>query len=904
MKKLYLSLALALGLAGATPAAAQTQELVVTDQGTEVTSLEQLSELAASETPVMLFNSGRQKFMENHPMTDGSHKLLVGYEFEANATGNKSFLWKLESAGENQYRLISLEDNKYFCMYPSGGKYPTTTVTAEAPEDSVDVYTVTEGETANTFLFASSLNEGQYINGNGMDGGPNNATIVGWGSTGGNSLIKVYVPTTTSKTMYTVTFNLTFFDGTTDNNIAEDETLADLVPEAVAETMQTSVLAAVGDTVDAPSFTNNTVRSLTVNGQAITDTTCFELTEAMVAGGSYTVNAAYSSNPRITFHMTQDLSMFSDVAAGDYLFSNGLEEMETSQRVATGDSITGPTQEHFTLLTTIKEVATQSKTIEVSYRPWRSIYYDCITVLDNGSENVFVSSAEMYVDIDSLVTAPDAGSLYTFNAEATNSSGLNVDADGNPLNIPFTVTANNINTGFYLTFYYDMVDPVKTTEVGDDAIVPEDAIWYIVRLRGTKVLTATTNDSGNLICDASATIDDNALWCFSKNEDGTYFLYNKANQGLVLCDVDGTTPQLVSPTGAEQGFEILNITTGYGLRVMGTDLVWNDFQGLGQLAYWNDPSAVNDAGSTITFEEYVASRYTFLDGRAALNAVNCINGYTEDQVAEIRELIETGDTGYEADVTDLVADLIATPSEELIQHNPANGYAIVTAAPAYVQKDNVQYALYIEGDTILSWREFNKYDKNFYFELGDIQHLVSMSGEADSTVCSLRSIATGKYVDASTWTFLQPLGTADEFNDTTMLFHLDPAGEETNEDGEVTLAAVPAGFYIDRLWYDAGDTTKAIVRCTMSMHGGTVSNNASATSGHIVSYNTHGADYANVFRFWDGGPIETVGIGSVTNDENAADAQKNAVIYDLSGRRVQKAVKGIYIQNGKKVYVK
>ena len=904
MKKLYLSLALALGLAGATPAAAQTQELVVTNQGTEVTSLEQLSELAANETPVMLFNSGRQKFMENHPMADGSHKLLVGYDFEANVTGNKSFLWRLESAGEDQYRLVSLEDNKYFCMYPSGGRYPTTTVTAEAPEDSVDVYTVTEGETENTFLFASSLNEGQYINGNGMDGGPNNATIVGWAATGGNSLIKVYVPTTTSKTMYTVTFNLTFFDGTTDNNIAEDETLADLVPEAVAETMQTSVLAAIGDTVDAPSFTNNTVRSLTVNGQAITDTTCFELTEAMVAGGSYTVDAAYSSNPRITFHMTQDVSMFSDVVAGDYPFSNGLEEMETSQRVATGDSITGPTQERFTLLTTIQEVATQSKTIEVSYRPWRSIYYDCITVLDNGSENVFVSSAEMYVDIDSLVTAPDAGSLYTFNAEATNGSGLNVDADGNSLNIPFTVTANNINTGFYLTFYYDMVDPVKTTEVGDDAIVPEDAIWYIVRLRGTKVLTATTNDSGNLICDASATIDDNALWCFSKNEDGTYFLYNKANQGLVLCDVDGTTPQLVSPTGAEQGFEILNITTGYGLRVMGTDLVWNDFQGLGQLAYWNDPSAVNDPGSTITFEEYVASRYTFLDGRAALNAVNCINGYTEDQVAEIRELIETGDTGYEADVTDLVADLISTPSEELIQHNPANGYAIVTAAPAYIQRDNVQYALYIEGDTILSWREFNKYDKNFYFELGDIQHLVSMSGEADSTVCSLKSIATGKYVDASTWTFLQPLGAADEFNDTTMLFHLDPAGEETNEDGEVTLAAVPAGFYIDRLWYDAGDTTKAIVRCTMSMHGGTVSNNASATSGHIVSYNTHGEDYANVFRFWDGGPIETVGIGSVTNDENAADAQKNAVIYDLSGRRVQKAVKGIYIQNGKKVYVK
>ena len=138
-----------------------------------------------------------------------------------------------------------------------------------------------------------------------------------------------------------------------------------------------------------------------------------------------------------------------------------------------------------------------------------------------------------------------------------------------------------------------------------------------------------------------------------------------------------------------------------------------------------------------------------------------------------------------------------------------------------------------------------------------------------------------------------PIGEGDVAPDFTL-----PADE-----GEVTLAAVPAGFYIDRLWYDGGDTTKAKVKCTMSMHGGTVTNNATRTQGNIVSYNTHGADYANVFRFWDGGPIETVGIGSVTNDDSV-NGEQNGAIYDLSGRRVEKAVKGIYIQNGKKVYVK
>ena len=53
---------------------------------------------------------------------------------------------------------------------------------------------------------------------------------------------------------------------------------------------------------------------------------------------------------------------------------------------------------------------------------------------------------------------------------------------------------------------------------------------------------------------------------------------------------------------------------------------------------------------------------------------------------------------------------------------------------------------------------------------------------------------------------------------------------------------------------------------------------------------------ANALRFNFG---ETTGIESVVESTNA-----NAVIFDLSGRRVAKMQKGIYIVNGKKVYVK
>lgn len=50
-----------------------------------------------------------------------------------------------------------------------------------------------------------------------------------------------------------------------------------------------------------------------------------------------------------------------------------------------------------------------------------------------------------------------------------------------------------------------------------------------------------------------------------------------------------------------------------------------------------------------------------------------------------------------------------------------------------------------------------------------------------------------------------------------------------------------------------------------------------------------------IFNFGDATGIDSI---------NAISADKNAPIYDLSGRRVQKAVKGVYIQGGKKIYVK
>mgnify|MGYP001774827609 CR=1 FL=1 len=696
-------------------------------------------------------------------------------------------------------------------------------------------------------------------------------------------------------TFATINYNVKFFDGTTNNNLADNDALVDLIPEAAAEGVVT-VEASIGDSIVFPTFANNELRrALAADGTTeFSDTTYFFLTEEMLTNNVLTLNLEYSSYPRITFHCTQDVSMFTDVT-DQYPFSEGGVEQDVTSRVAPGDSILPPALSHFTALTKLDEIATESKTINVSYRPWRMLYYDCVYTAPDGSENYLVSSAEMYIDVDSILTAPDQGDLYEFDAEATAAYEMN------DFPVPAKITPDNLYDGFYYTFCYTMKSPLKTSEVTTDGKFPEDATWYIMRMRGNKVLTSKVNDAGRLLMSASAEVADSALWCFSQNADGTYNIYNKGREGEVLTDFGGAEPQFTTATGSEIGFELISVTTGYGFRVQGTDNVWNDHGGNGTLAYYTAAATYTDPGSTITFEEYKASNYTFLDGRAVMNAVNCINGYTEDQVAEISEMVESGETDYEADVTELVADLLDTPADELIQHDPTSGYAIISAAPAYIQRENVKYALYAQGDTLLAWKEFNPWDRSFYFELRDRREDKSVGSEvADSISYALYHIASQKYVDAADWAYAQPLKLNAEYNDTTMHFHLDPAVAVYNNEGSLTRAAVPAGFYIDRWWYSGNKYGAGEVLCTMSMHAGSINN---ATEGSIVSYNTRGTGYSTVFRFWDGGPIETVGIGSVTNDENVNGA-KNDVIYDLSGRRVQKAVKGIYIQNGKKVYVK
>ncbi len=880
MKKIYLGLALLFGIGANAPTQAET---IVTGVGTQLTTIDELAALD-NGTPVMLYNNGRSGYAKVNYDASGTAYDLRLATFTANVGGNDAYLWKVSKTDAGTYQLESyVETGSYLSINSSNG----TSLIEGA--DAGDTFTVTAGATSGTFLFASTQGGGNYLNGNATG---NSGSLVGWGANGGNSEYKVYVPTLVEKDLRQIRFNVTFYDGDSEQTL-DDAGLSSLIPSTAAEGYITARYA-VGDSVALPSFTNNTLRSISKDGTPFrTDTTYFFLEDGDLTDGALTLDVAYSSDPQIIFESTQDVSDL-NILEGDILFPNDDVTYENAVRYAIGDSIVPPALSHFTALTKIENrFAHKSERIEVSYRPWRYIFLTCQT------EEGVIKTEQIYVDIDSTLTAPDLGEGYVFNAAATTEAG-------GP-ELPLIVDKDNINLGDYYDVFYDFAGlPFKLSTVDENGVPADDATWYTLSLRTSKVLTGNLSDEADptspLLLSTAATLDESAAWCIVQNAAGEYLFFNKseANAGKVLCD-DGVTdnPVLADYTGEETGFELVPIAGGFGFRKAGSEnKAWNDVSNNGKLGYWDNANAWSDNGSKVIFEEYDPLRYAFLDGRAYLNTENCVDGYTADQLSEIKRIIDEGDLEMEAEVTALIHDELATISDdERIQYNPDHAYAIVSAAPEYITRDNVKMALYVQGDTLLAWKEFDPKDKTFYFQLKDREVLQNQAGK-DSVVYALYNIATGTYVDGN-MVFAKTVAMTKNYDITYDRFHIWPVSEELDADGNVKRNDIPAAFYIDRLRYKGDDEkTGNLIQVTMSMHAGTI---GTTTEGTATSYNMRQSGYSTVFRLLDCGDASTVGINSVTTDVAPT---ADDTLYDLSGRRVQKAEKGIYIQGGKKVYVK
>lgn len=90
MKKALLVIALLFGMASLVPVEAQRVAPIATSEGTAAATLEEIATLAENGTPVMLWNNGRSRYIENSADADGELMLALYTQFEAGAVTTNS----------------------------------------------------------------------------------------------------------------------------------------------------------------------------------------------------------------------------------------------------------------------------------------------------------------------------------------------------------------------------------------------------------------------------------------------------------------------------------------------------------------------------------------------------------------------------------------------------------------------------------------------------------------------------------------------------------------------------------------------------------------------------------------------------------------------------------------------
>ena len=305
----------------------------------------------------------------------------------------------------------------------------------------------------------------------------------------------------------------------------------------------------------------------------------------------------------------------------------------------------------------------------------------------------------------------------------------------------------------------------------------------------------------------------------------------------------------------------------------------------GRLGFWQTGAGANDGGGKVNFiavsaeeidaiikaaeeAEKAAQRAQYL---VYVKAENCVGGWTAEELADLKAHLAAED--FDA----CAADVEVLP-ESSIQFDINKKYVLFNAAKEYLIAQPENNIAMANNGTQVVWKNFEKNDTFVW----------SFEACGDSAVYMKRG---DMYIGSYRW--------ATE-NGATLVNWV----ENTAENGVVAEGmpaqfimtaseAYPAAFYFDH--YFGGD------RVWLNTRKGKVDGNE--TEGNVVTYKIDEVGYGHAWRLMsiEDADIDITGIGNV----NAAEGSNKAnEIYDLSGRRIQKAAKGLYIVNGKKVLVK
>lgn len=431
--------------------------------------------------------------------------------------------------------------------------------------------------------------------------------------------------------------------------------------------------------------------------------------------------------------------------------------------------------------------------------------------------------------------------------------------------------------------------PFKPTTINGNAFAA-DTHYYLMNIRGGYIYHKEGEEGAKIVNSIDTDHIDDYLWAFTGNVEDGIEIYNKAEGTAVKLYAESTANKVQIKFGTsediaayEEPVTVFNVSyNNEGFSISAKNEPNACFNRLGgataeNLGFWTNGNSPKDIGSRITFKELTEAdinAYAFASGQALLNTENCVGGYTPSQLANLKAAVESKNISATREA------IAALESASTIALDTSKSYYLVSAFKNFIlNQPGKSFAICADETDSLRWNEFGEEQKS------DNHYKWELYAASDSTYV-LGNVAAGHGIASFRYGEMAVLEGAAAV-DTTSTDAFPVGALAPFQLVSVPAEIAPAAFYFVHR-YGASIITLAASPV----------NNSTVSSGNVTTYNTQTLGYNNVWRLKEAGAF-TNGIG-----QNKIQTEKSNAVYDLSGRRVQKAQKGIYIQNGQKVFVK
>lgn len=466
-----------------------------------------------------------------------------------------------------------------------------------------------------------------------------------------------------------------------------------------------------------------------------------------------------------------------------------------------------------------------------------------------------------------------------------------------------------------------------------------DTTWYFLKIRDNYYCYYNPETNANTAEGAvptSATADnknpDAYLWAFAGDRENGFRLINKkAGNSLVLTAANvgnGDGNYLTTFEGAPAGLNTYMygepVNGKFYLQLKDVDNAYiNQFGGAqnGKLRFYVAGDSKMDGGSHFKVVKYdadsvarVVRKATLAKYQEVVNAAGAVGGYTPEETADLKEAVEVTRTALAtyayADTTAAYNAYTALLAKTKIAFDPTKTYILKSAFDRSAHKDST-FGIFFkegiaEGDSLnrLKWGaipagvETNTGDPAFKFKFVAVGENASKVDpqEEDSAYYYITQTVGDKTYTMGHWAWDGTASMLTEQNVTDAA----AAGHTAIYNAKTIIQ--PGAYFGTHSFahifsYVNNEGQLRWDKVTVSTNQG--NGNAAAVSGNIRTYNIVSKA---VDTSWYLIPVaETVTAISAVEATKAAQA---GTIYDLTGRKVSKAQKGLYIINGQKTVVK